>query len=139
MGCDIHAHMEVKINNEWYHYSVLQIPRNYELFERMAGVRGDVENAIFPPRGMPDDSTVVTQLACDFLNVDGHSHSWVSSEEFKEIYTFHKNLCPNHQWFLLDHKVYGYLFGNSFEHFHEYRNNYPQELQDFRMIFWFDN
>lgn len=46
MGCDIHLHQEVKINGEWHHYRLAEMPRNYEVFEKMAGVRGDVKNAI---------------------------------------------------------------------------------------------
>lgn len=138
MGCDIHVHMEIKLNGQWEHYSIPRISRNYALFEKLAGVRGEVENAIAPPRGLPDDVTTVTKFDCSYWGLDGHSHSWISSQEFAEIYAYHETLVANKDyWYLSD--IYGYLFGNDFKDFWVYREDYPKEVEDFRMIFWFDN
>lgn len=53
MGCDIHAHFEIKINSRWEHYSSLNIERNYELFGYIAGVRGD-NKPVVEPKGLPN-------------------------------------------------------------------------------------
>ena len=39
MGCDIHAHVEIKIGGTWHHYNKLGLQRNYELFQAMAEQR----------------------------------------------------------------------------------------------------
>ncbi len=138
MGCDVHAAFEVKINNKWEHYSIPNINRNYALFEKMAGVRGDVSNAISPPKGLPDDISIVTKIDADWWNGDGHSHSWLSSSEYKEMYAFYKELIgPN--WWQSDYERTNYLFGNGFDDFAPGSEEYPKELQDFRLVFWFDN
>ena len=39
MGCDIHAHLEIKIDGKWLYYSPVNINRNYNVFAKTAGVR----------------------------------------------------------------------------------------------------
>lgn len=73
MGCDIHAHIEVMINERWHHYSVPRIKRRYALFEKIAGVRGDVCNAIVPPRGIPHDLSTITEICYDREQPDSHT------------------------------------------------------------------
>ena len=85
MGCDIHCHAEVKINGKWEHYSTPQFERNYRIFEKMAGVRGDEENAISAPKGLPEDCSVVTMLDSRRWGADGHSHSWLSADEIRQL------------------------------------------------------
>jgi len=84
MGCDIHAHAEVRINGKWEHYSDLHIKRNYELFARMANVRnhGDVE-PISEPRGIPEDATFLTKFDFARWGIDAHSASWLSGVEIE--------------------------------------------------------
>ena len=132
MGADCHCHIEVKIDNKWEHYSVPNIQRNYTIFEKMAGVRGDVANAISPPRGLPKDISLITKIDADNWGEDTHSHSWLSSEEFKELYEYQKY----HYSYI---EQYGYLFGNGFESFKAGDAGYPKDIQDFRLVFWFDN
>jgi len=130
MGCDIHAHFEVKIDGEWLHYSQPRIERSYALFEKMAGVRGDVENAISPPKGLPSDLNKTTAFCAKREDDDSHSHSWLSSHEVVKL----KEMIGR-----LDSDDFGYCFGNSWEDFWEYRDDYPIEVEDFRLVFWFDN
>ena len=41
MSCDIHLHVEVKVNGKWLHYDKVGMhPFFYEMFAKMAGVRG---------------------------------------------------------------------------------------------------
>lgn len=61
MGCDIHAHIELKVNGKWEHYSCPNIQRWYTLFTRICGVRGnDNITPIDKPRGLPEDLNIVT-------------------------------------------------------------------------------
>ena len=92
MGCDCTAHFEVKIDNKWEHYSVPNIHRNYLLFEKMAGVRGSVENALAPPKGLPDDISNITRIDSEQWGIDGHHHSWLSGEEFNKLHQYHLRL-----------------------------------------------
>ncbi len=136
MGCDCHAHFEVKIGNKWEHYSVPNIGRYYKVFEKMAGVRGDVNNAIAPPKGLPDDISIITKIDANYWKGDAHTHSWLSSKEFNKLYKFHKLLIVD-SWEI--DKQYGYLFSNDFGSFKPGAEGYPKKIQDFRLVFWFDN
>jgi hypothetical protein len=66
MGCDIHAHVELKLaDGRWHHWNAPHINRNYLLFTKLAGVR-DYGEGIQPfaqPRGLPKDITLPTQGA----------------------------------------------------------------------------
>jgi len=42
MSCSIHLHIEVKVDGTWEHYGEPSINSNYQLFEKLAGVRGEV-------------------------------------------------------------------------------------------------
>jgi hypothetical protein len=90
MGCDIHAHSEIKIDGTWHHLSALSINRNYKLFEKMAGVRGDPANAIAAPRGLPTDAAFLTHFAAELWNGDGRTHSWLTAAEVCEVGDFLK-------------------------------------------------
>ena len=128
------AHFEVKLCGRWAHYSIPRMTRDYRLFEKLAGVGGSVDNAISPPRDLPEDATNVTMI--NYNVVGGEYHSWINSHEFLEFYDFHKKLldyCSH----TLNRDYYGYLFGYGFNHFHKAPRIYPKELQDFRMVFWF--
>lgn len=139
MGCDVTAHFEVKINGKWEHYSVPNILRNYMLFEKMAGVRGDISKALSPPKGLPDDISIVTKRDVDHWNFVGcHTFSWLSSSEVKKLMEFHSGILERDCW-RLEYEQYGYLFGNSFASFKAGSPQYPKEIEDFRLVFWFDN
>lgn len=56
--------------------------RDYELFSRLCdGVRG---NGSREALGLPDDASEVVQEASEAYGVDGHSHSYISLDEFKK-------------------------------------------------------
>jgi hypothetical protein len=59
--------------------------RNYKLFELLAGVRGYDENAISPPRGIPDDVSYGYRTIVDLWDSDGHSHSYYTLDELLDI------------------------------------------------------
>ena len=139
MGCDIHAHIEVKIKGKWCYYNELDIDRNYQLFEKMAGVRGELRNAIDKPRGLPECINLMTKFKSDYWDSDGHSHSWLNSKELAELdkWTKEQMMTETRQ------PVFGYLFGNSFNDWFKYPDDLERirsfGLEDFRIIFWFDN
>jgi hypothetical protein len=85
MGCDIHAYVVAKLPYEnetgFWVEGDFSIDRNYDLFANMAGVRNyDKITPVAPERGiMPD-----LEFRPDwFTNQDGHSHSWLTFDEFK--------------------------------------------------------
>lgn len=127
MGCDIHAHIEIKINGKWEHWTAPKINRWYQLFGRLAGVRCP-EEPHPPVRQFPIDVTVPTMY--DYRKTYGHTASWITWQELNEIQKWveiHEDYKRGHGW----HSVIGYLCGNSYR---------PQgDITDIRMVFWFDN
>ena len=139
MGCDIHLHVEVKIKDKWHHYDRPDIGRNNFLFNLMAGVRGEgkPEKPISLPKGLPRDISELTAFEADYCKEDWHNHSYLTS---KEVVTLFEKLKENNPPFdFRSNLQWGYLFGNGYESFYKYPEDYPKELQDFRFVFWFDN
>ena len=138
MGCDIHLHIELKIKGQWRHYNHPRVPRVYDLFAKMAGVRNyDGIEPIAEPKGLPDDVAFITKFCSDRLGIDGQSHSWLGLDEIKTLY---ECICERLDVKIsIDKEYFGYLFGNSFPGFLEYPQDYPSELEDVRFVFWFDN
>ena len=133
MGCDIHAHIEIKVGGIWLYYSQPRIHRSYDLFGRMAGVRGD-ETPIALPRGLPDDISTTTKLHYKRWGIDAHSMSWLSSKEFQELIpTLKAHTDDDMGWEYVD---FGYLFGGGWTL--DYPRDRPEFLQDYRIVFWFD-
>jgi len=139
MGCDIHAHFELKIKGEWKYYGEGDFDRNYLMFAKLAGVRDrhDEIDKIDKPRGLPEDITEMTKIHNDVWDSDGHSHSWVSSVEYSEVIKYLKDEAKKENYRPRFDNVW--LFGNSFYDFHEGREDFPEFVEDFRMVFWFDN
>lgn len=139
MGCDIHLHTEVKLNGKWEHYNCANVPRNYELFGHMAGVRRDDIKPIAEPKGLPDDLSVITAMDAKHWGVDGHTHSWFDAKEIVELEDTYSKIAtaPYEPWW--PEKMWGYLFGNSWGGFAKWPEDYPKEIEDVRFVFWFDN
>lgn len=134
MGCDIHPHIEVKVNGKWLHYSAWSIERYYRVFEKICGERGKLQNAISTPRGLPDDLSEITKLCYEYDNLDAHTETWLTWQEFKELLTWcdtNGNLEQrwDGEW---THKNIPYLGGN---HYHKLIPG----MTDLRFICWFDN
>lgn len=138
MGCDIHFFTEVKIGGTWHCHSAPYIDRWYAMFEKMAGVRGDIENAISPPKGIPDDVSVVVRAYLEYWKGDGHSHSWLAGQEIKdlEMWLEAKEKENNPKEHFYPEKIWGYVLGNGYGDYHKH----PDPLiEDVRFVFWFDN
>lgn len=146
MGCDIHFHVEVKINGRWEHYAAPNVWRNYTLFEKLAGVRGDMSEAIAKPRGIPKDATTLTKFCYKDMGMDAHTPSWISAKEIYDIEKYAKNywswppprnsVFPQWNW---EDVLHCYLLGNGFAGFYEFESDRPEGLEDLRFVFWFDN
>lgn len=144
MGCDIHLVLERKVKGKWlgvnpfkgHHRAWTQnkgdmdwsspaaTTRNYARFARLAGVRGDGPN----PLGVPDDASELTKYLVHEWGGDGHSHSWIDLKEACVIWAEtrnggreddHPEKCPASYFFEVD--------GD------------PEEYEDYRLVFWFDN
>lgn len=102
MGCDIHVFLEKRLRKEdpWqldenhrvtsedgdnYKYleQVSATGRNYSLFYILADVRGCGEPLLREAKGIPGDISELLRWEYDRY-VDGHSHSWLSLQEFKQ-------------------------------------------------------
>lgn len=143
MGCDIHLHIEIKIAGVWHHYGHPKISRNYDLFQKMAGVRGDEREAIASPRGLPADITKLTAYSAEHDKGKlAHSHSYLDAGEISSLEDWLREFGPpgrfgrcDLDWDILN----CYLFGNSFGGFAKYPDERPEGLEDLRFVFWFDN
>lgn len=140
MSYDIHLHIEVKIDDEWHHWKHPRVRRNYSLFAKMAGVRsykGEIE-PLSPPKGLPDDVTAIVAFHSMHWRAGGHSHSYLVSEEVEQLAAW----CVEQAWGddpLWFEETFGFLFGNLYKSLHKYPSDYPEGVQDYRFVFWFDN
>ena len=138
MGCDIHLHTEVKIDGKWYTYGTPNVRRNYDVFAKMANVRnGDGEiDPIAEPKGLPEDCSKVTTVKAEYWEADAHPHSWLGAEEICELEEWYeetfKHLKVPYAWA-------SHLFGYSWGGFSKYPEDNPEEIEDVRFVFWFDN
>jgi hypothetical protein len=142
VGCDIHAHVEIKIDGQWHHYNHPSVDRRYELFARMADVRNSTGiDPIAPPRGLPDDITFTTRFDHDEgWGSDAHSESWLSAQEVTELDEWMRDYMRREymgQGYSIE-RDFGYIFGNGWD-IKKYPSDYPKQLEDARLVFWFDN
>lgn len=139
MGCDIHAHVEVKVNGKWQHYNHPNIRRDYELFSMMAGVRGYGIDVGFKQKGLPKNISFMTKYDRKQWGSDGHSDSWLSAREVSSICDWleKREEGRNPQDYFVPERIFGYLFGNGWD-FHKYPKD-KRPFQDARLVFWFDN
>ena len=66
---------------DWHQVSA--ISRDYNLFGELASVRGESSSSRLA-LGLPDDVSLEIKTASDDYG-DGHSHSYISIEEFRKI------------------------------------------------------
>jgi len=129
MGCDIHFFTEIKINGQWHTHSVPHINRDYNLFGKMAGVRG-IGPPIVQPKGMPDNPALITRLYADYWEGDAHNASWFDKDEIKQLEEW---IEKEYSLISAEFDRWGFLFGNSYSY------SGDDEVEDVRFVFWFDN
>ena len=138
MGCDIHFVVEKKINGRWigifkeYPRSGFVKDRDYDFFAAIAGVRGSHPLFNNHPRFIPADISELSLYAIAEGSTDDHSHSWMTIKEFSEI-----ALTVNPDRFVTEwdkKEPWEPLFGRPL-----FLNRSADRIEDYRIIFWFDN
>lgn len=138
MGCDIHVHTEIKLNETWHTYGSPYVRRCYSLFAKMAGERnnGDVI-LISGPKGLPEDISEVAGFCYKLHEADWHSASWLNAEEIRQLsmwvnsnYPYKTELEKIHGF----EGIFGYLESNAWS-----CEELPPGIEDIRFVFWFDN
>lgn len=140
MGCDIHLHVEVKVNNKWEHYSHPQIRRDYRLFGIMAGVRDSSVIPISEPKGLPEDLSLITRIDRDYDGEYMHSESWLDKKEIKKLFLYMQTNPGEDEWAgQWEHNELGYANGDSYWIIGDSDCGHPKEYEDVRFVFWFDS
>jgi len=138
MGCDIHLVLERKYNDVWigvdtfnshtsaidhnFSFPVAKV-RNYDRFAALASVRG--EGPL--PKGIPDDISQTSKYLIDYWGKDGHSHSWLPLKEAVDIFIKTDHEKPKKDSFGEEYPSYHYFFVEK------------EDIDNHRLIFWFDN
>lgn len=141
MSCDIHVHVEIKLNGKWEHYNHPSVNRNYLLFAKIAGVRSDhTVEPVAMGRGLPDNLSVTTKLDSELWGTDGHSHSWMTANEAEEVTEWYNKKSS------VDYNrppLFGYLFENSLDSYLKYPIDFLREValgfEEARVVFWFND
>lgn len=181
MGCDIHMYIERRRSKDanWEPdpnhtkdedgrlEAVGATGRWYSLFARIAGVRG-LGNCGMKPRNLPRDVTPAVEECSDAWGCDGHSHSWLTLDEFtreyitamcdndsefntrKEVIDFLDNGTDNRAFF--DWQTQKYTEWPSYDAIIRYCRQWLEvekaigkmiDAEDYepeiRLVFWFDN
>lgn len=153
MGCDIHLLVEQRtLEHGWvgrncydtvltesnyrsrdkqrdYYDPPLVSTRNYELFAKLANVRGNERGTA--PRGLPPDPSPLLKRAVDAWGSDGHSHTWLPLREavqlWGSIYFAVQALHNQIDDVNLAYRLFGVDVLNE------------QDWENFRLVAWFDN
>ena len=134
MGADIHMVLERQLpNGQWITTNTLSpheslkgwsrpacSARNYRLFAKLAGVRGDGPE----PKGLPADISETAKYLADADGLDGHSHSWMMVEEALPLFV---ECAPDLTEFARGYPA-DWFFGLD-----------AKDVADSRIVFWFDN
>ena len=127
MGCDIHGWVEEKKDDNWIAILPLENDRrNYERFNKLAGVRGDSDKH---PLGIPDDISDTAKYWIDSWGRDGHSHSYMNLQKALLIFVETESgdgveaEFPMSDHFGIEDEIVGYSSSD----------------RELRLIFWFDN
>lgn len=133
MGCDIHYILEVKKYDKWvgiasdlqYNKDAKADSRDYRFFSELAGVRSYEENSR-NPLGIPVDISDLSRHYIEYMDDDGHSHSYMPLKEFFSIY---KSLYPEEN--VNSDKMFALWLSEDDEEEATYEN--------YRVVFFFDN
>lgn len=133
MGCDIHLVLEKKWQGQWVGIPMERCPRtrNYKRFGLLAGVRDDGPD----PRGTPEDASPLARMEIERWDGDGHSHSWCTLQEYVQACLASEH-DPEKMLNADDPRTkdpYYHYFGL------EVLDGYDGHVDDYRVVFWFDN
>jgi len=138
MGCNIHGWLEVLAwpdseRIKWQDVHEIPYTRNYVFYAVLAGVRNYCNvTPISFPKGMPQETGVMSRVEAEEDGPDGHTHSWLT---YKELKDYDWLQTPNDEFLLIDeiHTFFKALM-------HEMKflsGKYGEE--GVRIVFWFDN
>lgn len=162
MGCDIHIMLERRIYDRWVTVSDFAAihkrtmdsglndkdsarylwwrvsNRNYELFTALAGVRGEKGEGP-EPRGFPADAADWTRFCFEGWGEDAHSASWMALPEALPLFIRHNNI--NMADVVADRLTNGKdkVLLEQAEHLFNVEVEKVAHLEEFRIVFWFDN
>ncbi len=104
MGCDIHCYKEKLVNGKWVSAdewveeddgdggTYMEVPyrkrfseRNYGLFGLLCDNVRTSHPLSFAERGMPEDASIEVEAEVERWDCDGHSHSYLSLQELKDL------------------------------------------------------
>lgn len=136
MGCDIHLVIENKYNKKWvgiassnFGYRPKAKDRNYEFFAELVGVRGE-SKAGREPLGLPKNCSNLAKLSYNRSKGDYHSMSYMSVEEFVDIW----QECNQNITNLVSD--YYNLVDDCLS---LYEEDFGGKISNGRVVFWFDN
>lgn len=143
MGCDIHFHIEYKIDGQWVLMHQPRINRDYTLFGLLAGVR-EVNLAPYATRGLPDDISVGTRVSSEYWSEDGHSHSYIQGrvDVCGLVDALQHATVIDDPWGWESEVLNKcWFFGGLFSGFwsEEEQGSIPDSITDIRYVFWFNN
>jgi len=138
MGCDINYVLEVNVDDKWIGidssigYNTKMCYRNYSLFAELASVRGESSRNRLP-LGIPITASELTFFLKEQMKVYTYSHSYIGMNELIEIF-IEKNL--ESEKLFSDYENFGWekMVDYMFDFLPEFGS-----INDYRMIFWFDN
>ena len=132
MGADIHTMLEKEINGEWVlvhvpHWNEAGERRNYDRFAKLAGVRGDGP----VPKGTPSDISKGTQYRLSKWGSDAHNISYDTLVRFLDVC---KETERDSTWDYSSYKTSDFC-----EHYLGIGFDKDERVDDFRVVYWFDN
>lgn len=144
MGCDIHAHIEVRKDYKWYHFAAPRIDRNYGLFTIIAGQRLGrapfdmaCEPGVASMRVLPDNMSEVTKVCYEQdKSLGPHDVCVLDADGIRQL-----QLKLNRHYNDDDHNSKGCDL--EWDVFHTYINGSSiaahSGWDDVRIVCWFDN
>ena len=166
MGCDIHLFIEYKNHaGNWVCFGQEINPgRSYWMFNRMAGIRGYSETALFKPKGLPENCSgesdsaahlFICELECEcgesrYISKESAESQiqkgYAKKHPTKDFYITNSDL-HSHSWLTPDE------FGKCLQGMpredrkwlikyfavFEAMNVFKKEGYETRIVFWFDN
>lgn len=116
-------------NYTYYETDMPHIHKNYGLFGYLANVRREIVNSLGDPKGLPEDVSSEVKRASDAYGIDGHSHSWVN------LHTLKLHLMEN----LINPSEHFPWYQESLQEIVRLFDNFKDDEEEFRFVFWFDN
>ena len=132
MGANIHTMLEKEIDGEWVlvhvpHWNTGARRANYDRFAKLAGVRGDGP----VPKGAPSDISKGTQYRLNKWGCDAHSVSYDTLIRFLDVCkgTDREDFVYDDTW----------KYSDFCEHYLGMGFGKDECVDDFRVVYWFDN